>query len=630
MMKTALLTLALLIGGCGSKVTAVVFSVDASGPVSGIHTLHGTATLNGGTPATFDLPHSSDVSIPPALTFAMQLPDSATGTLQLQLEALGDDGSVLASGGGSASVIAHGVQRSASVTLTPTGSGLVFDSMMNDFGMVSLAMTSQPFTFTATNNGMDQTGAPMVTIDGANAADFTFTTTCANPLASGDMCTIDVTFAPSAMGARSATLHLAATPGGEATAMLTGTGVMPTGAAFAIAPKSFQFNDTPETMTGNSTTFTVTNSGSSASPTLGMSTVVGGMNASYLITTDGCFAKILQSGDTCAVTVQFQPTAAGMQSSTLEVAGAGATLKGRGVGAWHDEGASHGGPGPATFFHGAFPLSVDQIVVTSTAGAGVYFVTPGIPATLTGATISPAMGAQLNQVWGPGKNDVYLVDSKGEVLKYNSVEVAFELFNSGNLFSGGCCSGIWGFTDTNFYVVGGTVAAHYDGTWHSQTINATGTIALNAVWASAANNLYAVGGGGLIVFNNGANDTWTQQTSNTTTDLYGIWGSSANDIYAVGFTNASPPVPVILHYNGTAWSAQTSGKTQGEFNTVWVAPDGEAWIGDLQQAILHSDGDGTWTDTTPSPTGGEKWQVRGTSDHDVYMFSEDGEVFHYY
>jgi len=75
---------------------------------------------------------------------------------------------------------------------------------------------------------------------------------------------------------------------------------------------------------------------------------------------------------------------------------------------------------------------------------------------------------------------------------------------------------------------------------------------------------------------------------------------------------------------------QDSGKTQGKFITVWVAPDGEVWVGDFLQPVLHSDGDGTWTDVTPTPAGGEKWQIRGTSDHDVYMFTEDGFIYHYY
>jgi len=620
------LAVAVAAGGC-NKVTGIVFTVDASAPVSGIARLHGTATLNGGTPSPFDLSHSPATSIPPSLTFALQLPDSATGTVDVQLQALAGDGTVLASGGGSATIIAHGVQKDAHVTLTPTGSGLVFDATTHDFGSVELAKSSTPFTFTATNMGMDQTGTPAVTIDGDNAGDFSFTTTdCTSPVSAAATCTIDVTFAPTAAGARTATLHLLATPGGEATATLTGMGMMPSGAAFSIAPKSFLFNDTPETMTGNSTTFTVTNVGGAASPALGNSTIAGGMNTSYAITTDGCFAKVLQPNDTCMVTVQFKPVAAGMQSSTLTVAGAGATLNGRGQGTYHDESNTNGGPGPGVFWYGAFAPSSDEIVATTT-GAGAYFMVPGKPATMSAAGVSAASGAQLHAVWGPSKGSVYIVDDKGEVLHYGGGAGNFGLFNTGNLQPAGCCTGIWGFADTNFYVVGGATVAHYDGTWHAETVNATSPV-LNAVWGSAANNLYAVGNGGLIVHSDGSG-TWTQQTSGTTVNLKAVYGSSASDIYAVGYLAGPPSTSVILHFDGTSWKSENSGLSNSQLNSVFVAADGEAWIGDLLTPLLYSNGNGTWINVS-SIGNFERWAVTGTSDHDVYVFSEDGDILHYY
>ena len=37
--------------------------------------------------------------------------------------------------------------------------------------------------------------------------------------------------------------------------------------------------------------------------------------------------------------------------------------------------------------------------------------------------------------------------------------------------------------------------------------------------------------------------------------LDGVWGSSATDVFAVGDSGT------ILHYNGSAWSAMSSGTT---------------------------------------------------------------------
>jgi len=44
-------------------------------------------------------------------------------------------------------------------------------------------------------------------------------------------------------------------------------------------------------------------------------------------------------------------------------------------------------------------------------------------------------------------------------------------------------------------------------------------------------------------------------TSNSTNNLYGVWGSSSSDIFAVGVSGTT------LHYDGSAWSTQTSGTT---------------------------------------------------------------------
>ncbi len=404
--------------------------------------------------------------------------------------------------------------------------------------------------------------------------------------------------------------------------------MMPSGAAFSIAPKSFLFNDTPEMMTGNSNAFTITNVGGAASPTLGSATIAGGMSTSYAITTDGCFAQVLQPGGSCMVTVQFKPVAAGMQTSTVTVAGAGATLNGRGQGTYHDEGNMNGGPGPGTFWYGAFAPSSDEIVATTT-GAGAYFVTPNKPATMVAATTSVVSGTQLYQVWGPSKASVYIVDNKGEVLHYGGGSPVFGVFNTGNIQPAPCCTGIWGFSDTNFYVVGGATVTHYDGAWHTQTVSATSPV-INAVWGSSPTNLYAVGNGGLIIHNDGVSNTWTQQTSGTTIDLKAISGSSASDIYAVGFIPASPnSMSVLLHFDGTSWKAQSFGLTSAQLNTVFVAPDGEAWVGDLLTVALYSNGNGTWTNVS-SVGNLAKYQITGTSDHDVYFFNEDGDVIHYY
>jgi hypothetical protein len=55
---------------------------------------------------------------------------------------------------------------------------------------------------------------------------------------------------------------------------------------------------------------------------------------------------------------------------------------------------------------------------------------------------------------------------------------------------------------------------------------------LNAIWGSAANEVWLVGGSGLIRRWDGA--AWTTLASGSTVNLFGVWGSSATDLWAVG------------------------------------------------------------------------------------------------
>src|SRR5437588_558465 len=112
---------------------------------------------------------------------------------------------------------------------TGPGVGLVPTSL--DFGNQLLATTSAPMTVTLTN-----TGAAALTINSfAASGDFAATSTGANAcpmspatLAAGANCTINVTFTPTASGARTGTLSLADNAGGSPqTVALSGNGTGP-------------------------------------------------------------------------------------------------------------------------------------------------------------------------------------------------------------------------------------------------------------------------------------------------------------------------------------------------------------------------------------------------------------------
>lgn len=137
-------------------------------------------------------------------------------------------------------------------------------------------------------------------------------------LHAGEECTISARFSPTTVGALAATVTVT-TNVGAPTAGLTGTG---TAAVFSIFPASFQF-DPVRVGSGLSQIFEVTNSGTGAGTISGAS--VEGVDFTIPVGGDGCASDTLQPGDECTVEVVFSPTATGLRSGTLRVAGSAPT-----------------------------------------------------------------------------------------------------------------------------------------------------------------------------------------------------------------------------------------------------------------------------------------------------------------
>jgi HYDIN/CFA65/VesB-like, Ig-like domain len=116
-------------------------------------------------------------------------------------------------------------------TKPPAPTGLSVAPTSQDFG--SQAIGAGPTTaeqFTVTNNGPDTSGTLAVTLDSFNPADFVIVAADDNctgtTVASGDTCTVDVTFDPATAGPKQASLDVASDEpaDGTATATLTGIG----------------------------------------------------------------------------------------------------------------------------------------------------------------------------------------------------------------------------------------------------------------------------------------------------------------------------------------------------------------------------------------------------------------------
>jgi hypothetical protein len=93
------------------------------------------------------------------------------------------------------------------------------------FATQSVGTTSAPQTVNLTNNANTTLSITSISITGTNAADFAQSNTCGAAVAAGGSCTISVTFTPSAIGSRAASISIADNANGSPqTVSLTGSG----------------------------------------------------------------------------------------------------------------------------------------------------------------------------------------------------------------------------------------------------------------------------------------------------------------------------------------------------------------------------------------------------------------------
>jgi len=135
---------------------------------------------------------------------------------------------------------------------------------------------------------------------------------------------------------------------------------------------------------------------------------------------------------------------------------------------------------------------------------------------------------------------------------------------------------------------------------------------------------------------------WDYMESNTEQPLFGVWGTNHDDMFAVGgWAWPSPPlfVPIITHYDGTAWSEMTFPTGQFVFRGVWGTEHDDVLDvfavggGGLEKygVVYHYDGE-VWSDM-----GGDhpKWLrgVWGTAWNNVWAVGGDqfvGMVIEHY
>ena len=185
-------------------------------------------------------------------------------------------------------------------TATVNPASLTFASQV--FGTASSAQT-----VTLTNSGSIALAPTGIRMSG----DFSETDNCVNAsLASGESCTIQVTFTPTATGSRTGQMIVSANvSGGQLSVEMTGTGT-PAGTV-SLTPAAIDFGSVQIGTTSPPEQVAAENSSTTAIPITGVT-----VSLPFLIASNTCATLAAQTD--CQVTVEFAPTQSGAVAGTLE------------------------------------------------------------------------------------------------------------------------------------------------------------------------------------------------------------------------------------------------------------------------------------------------------------------------
>jgi hypothetical protein len=212
------------------------------------------------------------------------------------------------------------------------GSATTTTTNHTNFGAVAVSSGNIIRTFTIQN----QAGATSnliigaISITGTNAADFSYTSPLSSNLAPGASTTFTVTFDPSALGIRNATINIVTNDSDETPYdfAISGTGTAPEmdlqGNAVSIVDGDATPSTSDWTNFGDAEinfgvvvkTFTIYNTGLS-DLTLGAITI-GGTNASNFTYTSPLSSTVTAGGST-TFTITFDPSATGTRSATFSI-----------------------------------------------------------------------------------------------------------------------------------------------------------------------------------------------------------------------------------------------------------------------------------------------------------------------
>jgi cardiolipin synthase len=212
---------------------------------------------------------------------------------------------------------AGGVANSTQ-TVTLTGTGAAAQATLSPasltFAATAIGASATAQTVTLTNPGNATLSGIALSVTGAPAGTFPFTSTCGTTLAPAAFCTISVGFTPGTSGTFTGSLKVTDSAGNSPqTVLLFGGGTAPLA---TLSSTSIAFSPTGAGTTSAPSSVTLTNTGNS---TLTITSItLGGTNPTSFAESTTCLATLAPQA-ACTITATFSPASVTSYSASIAI-----------------------------------------------------------------------------------------------------------------------------------------------------------------------------------------------------------------------------------------------------------------------------------------------------------------------
>lgn len=166
----------------------------------------------------------------------------------------------------------------------------------------------------------------------------------------------------------------------------------------------------------------------------------------------------------------------------------------------------------------------------------------------------------------------------------------------------------WGPSGDDLYAVGGGqstgLVMRYDGHAWARVSLGVDVPRLHWIYGFGHDDLTAVGDQGTVVHWDG--HTWAVQPTPTRDPIWGVWGAARNDLWAVGGSGDGTAPPVMLHYDGAAWTSVAIPTLMragvSAFFKVWGTGPDNVYVVGQRGVVLHRTG-GAWREELAGVSG---------------------------